>query len=123
MSGFQHAIAGGQGNLVATQLQSPNFDLATQQGWAVLKNGTAYFFNVFAAGTITGSTLVVDSANGGLFFYTGVPALGNLVGSWTSQAGTDPYGNTYAEGICIGVLSNTEIQIRPDLDAILVYAE
>jgi hypothetical protein len=123
MTGFQHAVAGGNGQLVVTQLQSPNFNPEAQTGWAVLKNGAAYFFDVFATGDVTASSLIVDSETGGIFVYSGVPAFGNLVGSWANQGGTDPYGNVYNQGICIGVLSNTEIQIRPDLDAVLVYAE
>jgi len=43
--------------------------------------------------------VVEGTAYSGLFFYSPTPALGNLVGSWTAQAGTDPYGNSYPDGL------------------------
>jgi hypothetical protein len=52
MSGFAHDIAGGSGDLVISQLQSPNFSIAGQTGWAILKDGDAYFYSV----TIPGGT-------------------------------------------------------------------
>lgn len=104
-------------------IQSPNFSMSAGTGWAIFQDGTAYFFDITASGSVTSTTLVIDSSGGGIFFYSGIPAFGNLVGSWAEQAGSDAYGNSYTQGIAIGVLSNTEIQIRPDLDAVLVYAE
>ena len=62
--GFQHAIAGGQGKLVISQLQSPNFKLVPLTGWAVLKNGAAYFANVTAQGSITADEVIVGAATG-----------------------------------------------------------
>lgn len=47
------------------------------------------------------STRVVIVEGGvytGLFFYSPTIGAGNLVGSWTAQAGTDPYGNPYPAG-------------------------
>jgi hypothetical protein len=70
---------------------------------------------------IYATVVIVSGANAGIFMYNGTPAFGNLVGSWTAQAGQDKYGNEYTEGINIGLISNTEIQIRPDLNAILIY--
>lgn len=43
--------------------------------------------------------VVVGTAYSGLFFYDPAPGAGNLVGSWTVAAGTDPYGNAYPAGI------------------------
>lgn len=43
--------------------------------------------------------VVEGSTYTGLFFYSPTAGLGNLVGSWTAQAGTDPYGNTYPAGL------------------------
>jgi len=60
--GFQHAIAGGQGKLIVSQLQSPNFDLGTLTGWAILKNGNAYFFNITATGDITATQVIAGTA-------------------------------------------------------------
>jgi hypothetical protein len=122
--GFQHAIAGGQGNLVIPQLQSPNFDLATQTGWAILKNGDAYFFNVTAEGSVTANTVVIAGSGDGVFIYSGVPAFGNLILAMTSAAGTDAYGNEYSgPGISLSPVGGpaNQIQIRPDLSAILFY--
>ena len=124
MTGFAHAIAGGQGNLVIPALQSPNFSLAGQTGWAILKNGDAYFFNVTAEGAVTSNTVVVSGAGDGVFIYDGVPALGNLIVAIASASGTDPYGNDYSgPGIVVSSPggSQNEIQIRPDLNAVLVY--
>lgn len=49
--------------------------------------------------TITGATVITQSATGGLFVYSGTPATGNLLVSIAAQAGTDPYGNAYPQGI------------------------
>lgn len=51
--------------------------------------------------------VVEGSAYTGLFFYEPTAAAGNLVGSWTAEAGTDPYGNAYPAGInvTIGTIS------------------
>lgn len=125
MSGFQHAIAGGQGNLVIPQLQSPNFDLATQTGWAILRNGDAYFFNVTAAGAVTSNTVVIGGAGDGVFIYDGLPGPGTLVVAAASEAGADRYGNAYsAPGISLSIPGGAQnvIQLRPDLAAMLVYA-
>ncbi len=43
--------------------------------------------------------IVEGTPYSGLFFYSPTPGHGNLVGSWTVQAGTDPYGNAYPAGI------------------------
>jgi hypothetical protein len=37
----------------------------------------------------------VQGGNDGLFVYNGAPTTGNLVGSITSAAGADPYGNGF----------------------------
>lgn len=123
---FAHDVAGGQGNLIAAQLKSPNFDLATQTGWAVLRNGDAYFFNITAAGSVTANTVIVKGSGDGVFIYDGAPALHTLVVSLASASGTDAYGNSYTgPGISVsapGAGGKNIIQIRPDQSAILVYA-
>jgi hypothetical protein len=118
MSGFTHDIAGGQGNLIISALQSPNF-VHGETGWQIAKSGSAEFNDLEIRGTFSGTDYILNES--GLFFYNGSPASGNLIGSWASSAGADAYGNSYDEGICIGLISNTEIQVRPDLDAILIY--
>lgn len=47
------------------------------------------------------SLLIIQSAGNfqGLFVYSPKPGAGNLIGSWASQAGTDPYGNAYPQGL------------------------
>lgn len=124
--GFQHAIAGGQGKLVVTQLQSPDFSLAAQTGWAIYRNGDAYFFNVTATGAVTANTVIIDGAGDGLFIYEGLPAFGTLILSAASAGGTDDYGNEYTgPGISVSYpgLGTNIIQVRPDKGAIFLYAE
>lgn len=116
----QEITAGGQ--LVVPQIYSPNFSVANQTGWAIMQNGNAYFFNVTASGTVTARSVVIEGATGNILVYSGVPAPGTLVGSWAGAAGSDPFGNSYPQGIAIGAISNTEIQIRPDLDAMFFYS-
>jgi hypothetical protein len=97
MTGFQHDIAGGQGVLIVDQLQSPNFVQSPLTGWAVLKNGAAYFADLTLSGTFMGTNYEINSA--GIFFYSGTPAAGNLVLSSAEGSGTDQYGNNYASGV------------------------
>ena len=126
MAGFQHAVAGGQGNLVIPQFQSPNFDLATQTGWAVLRNGDAYFFNVTATGSVTATKVIAEGPGAGVFVYDGTPGPGTLIVAIAGQAGTDAYGNAYSgPGIAVsapGAGGKNIIQIRPDKSAMLIYA-
>lgn len=92
-------------------IQSPDFSLSDQTGWAILQNGDAYFFNITAVGTITGGSLIIDGANGGVFVYSGTPAHGNLIVSLAGAAGTDAQGNAYPEGISVtaGTIAGTSI--------------
>jgi hypothetical protein len=48
--------------------------------------------------TITGTDYIINSS--GAFFYSGTPALGNLIASITQAAGTDAFGNAYYTGFC-----------------------
>ena len=116
----QEITAGGQ--LIVPQVYSPNFSLVNQTGWAILSNGNAYFFNITASGSVTANSVIIEGSSGNILIYNGIPATGTLVGSWTGAAGIDPYNNSYPQGIAIGALSNTEIQIRPDLDGMFFYA-
>jgi hypothetical protein len=108
--------AGGWGNPVVggtalriPAIESPNFSMVNQTGWAIFANGTAYFFNVVVAGTITGSTLVIDGPAGGVFVYSGAPAAGNLIGSWAGASGSDAFGNVYPQGFSssLGAISGS----------------
>jgi hypothetical protein len=82
-------------------IQSPNFVQSPLQGWAINADGSAYFADVTAEGTITasgfsGTNWVINSS--GAFFYSGSPAAGNMVASVAPEAGTDAYGNNYLAG-------------------------
>jgi hypothetical protein len=100
--GFNNSLTGENGSLIYQQIKSPNFSLSGQTGWAILKNGNAYFFNVTATGEITatefvGVNFIIDSA--GIFFYSGTPAAGNLLIAMANVAGSDAFGNSYAQGL------------------------
>lgn len=102
--GFNNPLTGLNGSLIYPQIKSPDFNLGAQTGWAILKNGNAYFFNVVATGTITatafiGTDFVINSS--GEFFYSGTPANGNLILSLANTSGTDAQGNTYVAGLGI----------------------
>ena len=47
--------------------------------------------------------IIIAGSPAGLFIYSPVAGAGNLIGSWSSQAGTDQFGNTYPEGIYVGM--------------------
>lgn len=113
--GWGNPVVGGAA-LRIPALTSPNFNLANptaspNPSWAILANGLAYFFGVvLAGGTITGPDYIINTA--GIFFYSGTPALGNLIGSWTTSAGTDAFGNVYGPGLTIGSPSASTPQIQ-----------
>lgn len=124
---FDNPITGGGGSLLINQIKSPNFNEATQTGWAILKDGEAFFFNVTAAGSVTANKVVVVGTNDGLFIYDGTPALGSLVVAIVAHPGTDSFGNSYSgPGISVSAPgpggSKNEIQIRPDKQAMFIYA-
>jgi hypothetical protein len=128
MTGFQDPIAGAGGNLLIPAVQSPDFSIPAMTGWAIMKNGDAYFYNITAAGSVTTNTVIVKGTGDGVFVYDGAPGLGTLVVAIASAAGTDAYGNTYSgPGVAVsapggGSSGKNEIQIRPDKNAILIYA-
>lgn len=90
MGGFSDPIIGGGGALVYPQIKSPNFSLTAQTGWAILKNGDAYFFNITTSGS------VIISNGQGWFIYNGTPAPGNAPVAYGAAPGDteDPFGNT-----------------------------
>lgn len=99
VSGFQHDIAGGNGNLVITSVQSPNFSTGVS-GWQISKSGSAEFNNLTVRGTFDGQNFIINGQ--GAFFYSGTPALGNLVASVAPAAGVDPFGNAFSAGMSVG---------------------
>lgn len=65
----------------------------------------------------------------GLFFYSPTIGHGNLVGSWTAAAGTDPYDNSYPAGLMLqngasritinsvlGIITESFVTGNPDVD-------
>lgn len=123
---FANEVVGGGGALIVPVVRSPNFSLAAKTGWAIYSDGSAYFFNVTATGTVSANTVVVSGSGDGVFVYSGTPALNSLVVSIAEAAGTDQYGNAYSgPGISVsapGAGGKNIIQIRPDKSAVLVYA-
>lgn len=60
---FSHTPVGGQGNLVADKIQSPNYVPATS-GWQVAQDGSAEFNDLTVLGNVT-----VETNDGGVFIY------------------------------------------------------
>lgn len=76
---------------------------ALASSWASTA-GTDPYGNVYPAGfsagggsSFTGTNFVINST--GAFFYSGTPALGNIIASITATAGVDPHGNVYLAGV------------------------
>jgi hypothetical protein len=110
---FSNQITGPEGILNRPQIQSPNFSIAAKTGWAIYKNGNAYFFNITAEGTVTATAFIgVDFNIGpdGAFFYSGPPGAGNLAASIATAAGDDPYANPYDPGfVAYGPTGNVQL--------------
>jgi hypothetical protein len=106
----------GGGTLRYPQIQSPNFSLADQTGWAIFANGDAFFFDIVASGDVTASSVIIDGTNGNLLIYSGPPASGNLIGSIAGAAGTDQFGNTIPAGENIGVIGQGNLELTPNAD-------
>jgi hypothetical protein len=89
-------VQNGTGSLVIPQIQSPNFT-ASISGWRISQDGSAEFNNLVIRGTFFGTNYIVSA--GGIFFYSGTPAAGNLVISLAPAATTaDPEGNAVQGG-------------------------
>jgi hypothetical protein len=110
---FQNPITGGQGALIRPAIKSPNF-VEGVSGWSIDRNGDAEFNNgtfrgVVTASTFEGTDFAISPA--GAFFYSGTPATGNLILSIANASGTDPYGNTYPEGLTVGEPGMPQIEL------------
>lgn len=88
---FQDDLAAGV-VLVRPAFQSPDY-VSGSSGWAVMLDGSAEFNDI----TIRGGTTVGGTA----LYYNGTPGAGTLLLSIAGAAGTDPYGNTYADGLTV----------------------
>lgn len=87
---FNNPIVGGD-TLVRDAIHSQNY-LAGSAGWTINRNGSAEFNNIIIRNG--------ESVGGIQLFYSGTPALGNLIASISDTQGTDTYGNTYFVGVC-----------------------
>jgi hypothetical protein len=84
------------GTITATQIASGTITaslLAAGIVVAGIVNGT----------TITGASIVADGTAGEVLVYSGSPAAGNLIGSWSGTAGVDSEGNAYPQGLWVNV--------------------
>lgn len=84
MSGFQHDIAGGSGNLIVTSVQSPNF-VHGVSGWKIAKDGSAEFQNIVlpagsAGAVVTFAAVAPSSPHVGDLWYN--TANGLEVSQW-----------------------------------------
>lgn len=89
-------------------IESPNF-VTGVSGWEINQDGSAEFNNLTIRGTFDGTDFVINSS--GAFFYSGTPALGNLIISIASSSGTDSFGNTFPEGISVGAVGSQQVQL------------
>jgi len=81
-------------------IQSPGYT-ADSVGWTINADGSVEFNSgVFrgtvTAGTFQGTDFIINAS--GAFFYSGVPAAGNLIYSIASVGGVDAFGNNYLQG-------------------------
>src|SRR5690348_6331864 len=94
--GFPDAFAGDQGVMLLNALKSFNF-VTGVSGWEIQRNGNAEFNNLTIRGTFFGSNFVISTL--GAFFYSGAPALGNLIASIAPADGADDgEGNPFFAG-------------------------
>jgi hypothetical protein len=77
-------------------IQSPNY-VAGVSGWIIEIDGSAEFNNLTIRGQFVGTNFVINTQ--GAFFYSGVPANGNLIASIAGTAGTDAHSNAYSAGV------------------------
>lgn len=120
--GFNNPIIGGAGALVYPSIHSPGF-IHSVTGWTINKDGSAEFQNLQIRGTFAGNDFILNNA--GFFLYQGAPGPGTLILAAASGPGKDQFGNAYSgPGIAISNVGGgqNEIQVRPDLNAILIYA-
>jgi hypothetical protein len=93
--GFRNPILGGGGVLVYPSIHSDDY-VPGVSGYTINKDGSVEFNNGTFRGTVTGGSF--DGTNfiispAGMFFYSGTPALGNLILSATNNVSVDSFGN------------------------------
>lgn len=120
MSGFANPLIGGGGGLVYPSIHSPNY-VPGVSGWSINKDGSAEFDDLVIRGTFEGTDWEITSA--GLFFYSGTPATGNLVGSWAQSAGGDDgHGNPYPAGLQVTDGNGNGIHLDTDGQLVILGA-
>lgn len=64
-----------------------------------------------SAGIVRAAEIIIIGTGPAILVYNPSAGLGNLIGSWAGAAGTDPYGNSYPEGlnVTVGTISGTTI--------------
>lgn len=138
--GFNNPIVGGGGALVYPSIHSPNFVQSPLAGWAVNKDGSAFFGNLTLSGSFSGTNWVLNAT--GIFFYNGTPQAGNSPYFWAVASGvtTDPFGNHVQAAGGFGnpsgshvefegggnvnfndAANNTRVHIEPGSDLIAIY--
>lgn len=110
---FANPVMGG-GNLARPVMKSPDY-VPGVSGWAIFRNGNAEFNNLSIRGTFLGTDFIISAA--GIFLYSGTPAAGNLIGSWATAAGADPFGNAYLQGLVIGGAGSQQIVLTQSAGA------
>lgn len=102
MAGFNNPLTGYTA-LRKPAIESPNYS-AGSAGWTINQDGSAEFNNGTFRGTVTASvfegTDYIQNSSG-TFYYSGTPALGNLIASIAPAAGTDGFGNHYVSGFAV----------------------
>lgn len=78
---------------------------------AQLAAGIVYA-GIVDATTITGATIIADGSSGEILVYSGAPATGNLIGSWSAAAGTDGHSNSYPAGLSVTNGSGIGVQLN-----------
>lgn len=105
---FSNPILGGT-TLVRPAIQSPNFSQVLKTGWAIMANGSAFFFSVTVGGKISGADILA---------YSGTPGVGTLVGSVSGSGGSDSFGNTYPSGLGYRDPSSPDALVSVGLDIV-----
>jgi hypothetical protein len=68
---------------------------------------------------ITGAQLVANDTTGDVLVYAGPPSVGNMIGSWSANAGNDAAiagggGNNYPQGLMVGPPTSSNVTIIPN---------
>ena len=97
---FGNPIVAGT-TLVRSSIHSPNY-VKGVSGWSINADGTAQFNQL---------NLIIVGTTAAILIYNGSAGQGNLIGSWASVAGTDPYGNVYPAGLSASQATLTSANI------------